>query len=187
MLGISDLKIGTNFVMDDAPYEVLEAKHVMLGRGKGHLEVRIRNLKTGSVLSRSFKPSDAFAEADLVRARAKFIYANRGKYVFAEADSPAKRFEFTEEQLGEDRFFLVPHLAVDVLRFDDEIIHIQLPPKVDVKVVNAPPSERGNTAQGGKKPVVCETGLKVQAPFFIETGEVIRVNTKTGEYVERVK
>lgn len=187
MLGISDLKVGTAFMMDGDPYEVLESKHVLLGRGRGHLEARIRNLRTGNVFQRSLKPSDAFEEADLEKKKARFLFGHRGQYTFAEDGNPKNRFMFTEEQLGDIIWYLAPNLMVEALLVNDQCMNINLPPKVDLKVTEAPPGIRGDTAQGGTKTVVCETGLKLQAPLFIEEGEVIRINTKSGEYVERVK
>lgn len=186
-ISISDLKAGQSFMMDEDPYEVLESKHVLLGRGRGHLEARIRNLRTGNVFQRSFKPSDSFADAEIELVKAKFLFSHRGEFTFAEERNPKNRFVFSEDQLDQDRFFIVPNMSLDVMRFNGKFINIKLPPKVDLKVIEAPPGIRGDTAQGGTKTVVCETGFKVQAPLFIEEGDTIRVNTKSGQYVERAK
>lgn len=186
MLTISDFKVGTIFIMEGDPWKVVDAHFVKMAQSTGVLQVKIKNLKTGVVISDTFKQADKFEEAEIMRVRAKFIYGHRGKYVFAEAANPSKRLEFVEEQIGDDRLYLAPNQEITALKFGEQIIAIELPPKVDLTVVEAPPSEKGDTATGGRKTVVCETGLKVSAPLFIKQGDVIRVNTKTGEYAERV-
>lgn len=187
MLGISDLKVGILFVMDGDPWKIQETQFVKMAQSTGVLQAKIKNLKTGAVLSRSFKQADRFQEAEIARIRAKFIYGHLGKFVFSEGDNPPRRFEFSGEQLGGDALYLVPNLELMALQFDSEILAIELPPKVDLTISEAPPAEKGDTATGGKKTVVAETGLKVQAPLFIAEGDVIRVNTQTGLYVERVE
>ncbi len=185
-LTLSDLKTGTVFIMEGDPWQVQDTTFVKKAQSTGILQVKIRNLKTGSVLSRSLKQADRFEEADVIHRKIKFVFSHRGRYAFAMAENPQKRFEFSEKEIRDDRFYLIPNSELLALEFNGEIIAIELPPKVDLRVTEAPPSEKGNTAQGGKKPVKVETGLTVQAPFFINEGDVIRVNTKTGEYVERV-
>ncbi len=165
----------------------MEAKHLMLGRGGGMLQVRIKNLVTGGVISETFKASDKFEEAEVINKKIKFIYLHRDKFVFSLAESSSQRFELGDEVVAGSKNYLKSNLELDGVYFAGNIINIKLPPKVDLKVTEAPPTEKGNTAEGGKKPVTTETGLKVQTPFFIREGDTIRVNTKTGEYVERVK
>lgn len=186
MLTIGELKVGTIFVIEGNPWKVLDTQFVKMAQSTGVLQAKIQNLKTGSVISRSFKQADKFEEADITRIKVKFIFSHRGKCVFSRIDNPSQRFELSEDQIGEDKFYLIPNAEFALLFFEDEIISLEVPPKVDLKVVEAPPAEKGNTAQGGRKPVQVETGLTVQAPFFIKEGDVIRVNTETGEYVERV-
>jgi elongation factor P len=173
--------------MEGDPWEVLDASFVKMAQRTGHVEAKIRNVRTGIVLTRSFKQSDAFEEADIERVKATFVYRHRGTSVFANALNPRERFELPDDQLGDASRYLVPKLLLDVIRFRGKVIGIILPPKVDLRVVEAPPWVRGNTATSGTKIVTTETGLKVRVPPFIEEGSVIRVNTKTGEYVERVE
>lgn len=159
----------------------------MLGRGGGMLQVRIKNLVTGGVMSETFKGSDKFKEADISNKKIKFIYVHRDTFVFSLAENSSQRFELEDEVVASSKNYLKSNSELDGVYFAGNIINIKLPAKVDLKVTEAPPTEKGNTAEGGKKPVTVETGLKVQTPFFIKEGDVIRVNTKTGEYVERVK
>ena len=187
MLGINELSPGTIFVMDEEPWQVLDTQFVKMAQRTGHLQAKIKNLRTGAVLNRSFKQADRFEEADLENVKCIFVFKHRDRYVFSEIANPKNRFEFTEEQLGENKFYLKPNLELTALRFDGNFIAINVPPKVDLKVVDAPPGVKGNTAQGATKIVVCETGLKLTVPLFIEQDEIVRVSTKTGEYVERAK
>lgn len=186
MLSINDLKRGTLFIWQQDPYEVLEADHLKLGRGGAVLQAKIRNLRTRSVLRQTFHPSDDFEEADIVKEKIKFIYSHRGEYVFSEVNNPSARFTLPEGVIGSKKLFLKTNTEVEALKFNGEVINIVLPIKVDLEVLEAPPGVRGDTAQGGKKSVSLETGAEVDAPLFIGAGDVIRVNTETGEYVERV-
>lgn len=187
MLTLSELKVGTIFVMDGEPWQVLEASFVKKAQRTGHVEAKIRNIKNGNVLTRSFKQADRFDEADVSKVKAMFVYGHRGKYVFSYEADPRERFELFEEQLGDTKWYLTPNLPVEALRFDGAIIGIILPPKVNVRVAEAAPWVKGDTATGGAKMVIVETGLRVRTPHFIEEGNVIRVNTQTGEYAERVE
>ena len=186
MLGINDLKKGTIFIIQDDPYEILEADHLKMGRGSAVLQVKIRNLRTKNVLRQTFHPSDSFKEAEVTKEKVKFVYSHRGEHIFSEADNPSNRFSLPDEVVGDKIRFLKPNTEIYAVKFDDEVINIVLPVKVDLKVKDAPPSIRGDTAQGGKKIVSLETGAEVAAPLFIEAGDIIRVNTETGEYAERV-
>lgn len=188
MLSINDLKNGIFVVINDDPYMILEVKHLHMGRGGASIQTKIKNLRTGQVFNRNFKPADEFEEAEIEKIKSRFLYENRGLYWFDELGNPKNRFSFKKEELGEETVkFLKPNLEVLALKFQDKILNIELPIKVDFKVVEAPPTIRGDTAQGGNKPVVIETGAKVLVPLFIEEGDIIRINTQTGEYVERIE
>ncbi len=187
MININELKPGIIFIYQDQPFEVLEAKHLHLGRGGSVVQTRIKNLKTGGVLSQNFKPSDSFKEADVSRETVKFIYSSKGQYCFNLASNPAKRFNLSESQIGDTQLFLKPNTALDAIFFEEELIGISLPIKIDLKVVEAPPGVKGDRSEGGTKEAILETGAKIKVPLFVEEGDIIRVNTQTGEYVERVK
>jgi len=182
-----DLKKGIYFVHEGAPCIVLENALMFKGRGSSVMQVKLRNLKTGSVLSRTFHTGEDFKEADLEKLQVKFIYENRGKYVFSETNSPSERFELTKEQIGSQVDFLIPNTVMEGLRFQGQILTIALPIKMNLKVKEAPPGVKGDRAQGGNKAAILETGVTVQVPLFVDTGEVIEVNTETGEYVRRIQ
>ena len=151
------------------------------------MQVKLRNLKNGNVLSRTFHTGDSFNEAELEKVQVRFIYENKGKYVFAEADNPAKRFELSMEQIGTQVEFLIPNTQMEGVRFEGEILTITLPIKMNLRVKEAPPGVKGNRAEGGTKTATLETGAVVQVPLFVETEDVIEVNTETGQYVRRVQ
>lgn len=187
MLGTNDLKKGTIFLLDDQPYMVLEASHSKMAQARPIIQAKIKNLITGNVTGHSFKQGERLEEAELQRKKFIFLYSHRGEYCFVDPADRSKRFFLKEEQLGEEKLFLKQNSEIEGIFFNDQLIRINLPVKIDVKVIEAPPSIKGDTAQGGTKTVVIETGAKVQTPLFVNTGDVIRVNTQTGEYAERVE
>ncbi|MFA5084013.1 MAG: elongation factor P [Candidatus Paceibacterota bacterium] len=188
MLSINDLKSGSFVVIDENPFVVIEVKHLHMGRGGSSIQTKIKNLETGQVLSRNFKPADSFEEAEIEKMKSRFLYENRGVYWFDEIGNPKNRFSFKKEDLSEEIYnFLKPNLEIVALKFQEKVISIELPIKIDFKVVEAPPTIRGDTAQGGNKPVTIETGAKILVPLFIEEGDTIRINTQTGQYAERIE
>ncbi len=186
-LSYTDLKKGVIFVYEGSPYEVLEANFLRMQQRKAVVQTKIRNLITGKVLDRNWQPSDQFEEADVQKKSGTFIYTHRDECWFTEGSDPKKRFALSPDTVGEGFKFLKPNTQVTMVTFDDKIISVILPIKMELKVIEAPPALRGNTAQGGTKQVTLEGGAVVNVPLFIEEGEVIRINTQTGDYVERVK
>ena len=201
MLSYTDLTKGVMFVMDGNPYEVLESHFLRMQQRKAVVQTKIRNLVTGKVLDRNFQQSDRFEETDIEKKPAIFIYAHRDQYFFTphhfSTDKSGKgqvrdndqknRFSIPAETIGETRQFLKPNTNVELLMFGEKIINVKLPIKMDFEVVEAPPSIKGNTAQGGTKVVELEGDAKISAPLFINEGDIIRINTETGNYVERVE
>lgn len=187
MLSYTDLKKGILFVMNSEPYEVLDSGFLRMQQRKAVVQTKIRNLMTGKVLDRNFQPSDSFEEAEIERKDASFIYAHRGEYWFHEAGNPKARFSMKSEDIGEAAQFLKPNTPVTTFAFNGKIISVKLPVKMELTVIEAPPAIRGNTAQGGMKQITLEGGAKISAPLFLEEGDVVRVNTETGAYVERAE
>jgi len=187
MLSYFDLRKGVKFVLDGQPYEVLEFQQIGKAQDVFVAKTKIRNLISGKVFDKNFHKDDTFEEAELDKVEAKFIYQHRGKFVFAEAANPSKRFELTEEQIGSAAKFLKPNQILTGVKFQGKIINIALPIKINLKVVEAPPGLKGDRAQAGNKPVVLETGATINVPLFIKENDIIEVNTETGEYVRRVK
>ncbi len=187
MLSINDLKTGTIFIFEGQPYQVLEFKHTHVGRGGSSLQTKIKNLVNGKIIAKTFKPLDSFEEADIDWRELKYLYNHRGEFWFCDPNDLAKRTMLEELKLGEEKKFLKKEAVVRAIIFNNEIKGIELPIKVDLQVAEAPPSIKGNSAQGGTKVVVLETGAEIKTPLFIEAGDIVRVNTRTGEYAERVE
>jgi len=186
MLNISDLQMGTYVVYQNEPAQVIWREHTKLGRGGAILRLKIRGLKSGAIYDKTLKGNDGLPEADITRRRAQYLYREGDSLNFMTTDD-FEQFVLTVAVVGRQTDFLKEGGEIDVMLFDGKAINIQLPVKMDFEVTYAEPGVRGNTAQGNvTKPVEIETGVKIQAPIFIKQGDKIRVNTQTGEYVERV-
>ena len=188
MLGMNDLKVGTFFIFHDGqPYEILTANHLKMQQRRPVLQARMRNLINGKTIEHNFAQSDQFEEADISKKQVKFLYAHRDEYWFSEIKDPSKRFKLEELIIGDGVRFLKANTIIEAVLFNENIINVDLPVKMDFEVVEAPPAIRGNTAQGGTKQVKLETGATINVPLFIEENDVVRINTQSGEYVERVE
>lgn len=189
MLSYSEVKPGKYIVLGGEPYEVLSANVFRKQQRKPVNAAKLRHLTAGKVIEHSFAASDKVEEADVERREAKYIFNKRGNWWFCPPDDPSDRFSLPEELVGDKGKFMKEGDVVELLVFDEDeqerIIGVKIPIKVDLEVAEAPPNVKGNTAQGGTKPVTLETGAVVNVPMFIEAGERVRVNTETGEYVER--
>ena len=187
MLSYSELKIGTTFVIDGEPYKVLEYNFLRMQQRKPVAQTKIKNLKTGKVTSRTFHQNESFAEADIEKEKALFLYAHRNEYWFRRGNDPKNRATLSEEVVGDAGHYLIANTDVSLNVFNDEVINIEIPIKMDFKVKEAPPNVKGDSATGGNKEIILENGLRINAPLFINEGDVIRINTDTGQYVERVE
>ncbi len=187
MLSVNELKKGAIILYEDQPYEILSTAHLKMQQRRPVVQTRLRNLLTGVGIDRNFKQSDMFEEADVEKKTVVFLYNHRNDFVFHEKDNPQARFNLSEEIIGDKKLWLRPNTPVGALLFDGKVVSITPPIKMELKVTEAPPGLKGDTAQGGTKAVVLETGATVQAPLFIEEGDIIQVNTETGLYTERIK
>jgi elongation factor P len=185
-LSYTELTKGTLFVLDGQPWEVLEMNFLRMQQRKAVVQTRIKNLVTGKIVDRNFQGSDSFEEAEIEKKPAMFIFVNKGEYWFHEEGNPKNRFQISGDLLGNAAQFLKPNTKVATVLFEGNVIGADLPVKMDFKVIEAPPGIKGNTAQGGMKSVTIEGGAKVNTPLFVNEGDVIRINTQTGQYVERV-
>lgn len=134
----------------------------------------------------SFHVSDKVEEADIDKKEVKYLYNNRGEYWFCEASDSSKRFKLPEDLIGPAAKFLKPNIIVDTMLLQGKIIGLKIPIKMELKVVEAHDTTKGNTAQGATKSVRLETGVEIQVPMFVKEGDVVRVNTETGEYTDRI-
>lgn len=191
MLEYNEIKERKYIVFEDEPYEVLSSHVFRKQQRKPVNATKLRNLLTGRIVEHSFHVSDKAEEADIKKHEVKFLYANRGEFWFSEVNDPSKRFKLEEGMIGPAARFLKANTLVDTLIFDDgsdegKTIGVKLPIKMDLKVTEAHPAVKGNTAQGASKEVVLETGATLMVPMFIKEGDTVRVNTENGEYTDRV-
>lgn len=187
MLAHTDLKKGVQIILDGQPYEVLTANSMKKAQRRPIIQTKIKNLTNGNVVERNFQQGDVFQEAGLSKLKAKFLYAHRDRYFFTELSNPSKRFDLSAEQIGEQSKFLRPGEEIEALIFEEKIISVLLPVKVQLKVKDSPPGVQGDRAQGGTKIVTLETGVQINVPLFIEEGDMIEVNIETEEYTRRIE
>jgi len=186
MLSYSEIKPGSYIELDGEPYAVLDA-HVFRKQARKPVnQTKLRNLLTNNVIEHTFQHADKAEEADLEDVAIVFIYEKRGEYIFHTKNDRSNRFSLSADVVGDGAHYLMNGMEVTGLRYDDAIISIQLPIKIEQTVVEAPPNVKGNTAQGGTKRVTLESGAEVAVPMFIESGDVVRVNTQTNEYDTRI-
>jgi elongation factor P len=173
-------------LLDGEPYEVLDAHVFRKQQRKPVNQTKLRHLISGRITEQAFHVSEKVEEADLSTKEVKYLYTNRGENWFCMPANPSERFMLSSDIVGPQGQFLKPNSIVEALIFDEKIIALRLPIKVELKVTDAPPAVRGNTAQGGTKQVTLETGAVINAPLFVNEGDIVRVNTELGTYVERV-
>ncbi|MCK9187117.1 MAG: elongation factor P [Candidatus Colwellbacteria bacterium] len=187
MISYTELKKGTIILLNNDPYEVVDTKFVRMQQRKAVVQSKLKNLKSGKVIDKSWQASENIEEADFQKQEITFIYSHKGEFWFQEKGNPQNRMMVPEDAIGDNANFLKPQTDVTAYILEGEIIKIVPPIKVEVEVTEAPPAVKGNTAQGGDKMVTVETGAKVTVPLFINQGDIIRINTETGSYVERVE
>jgi len=190
MLAYNEIKEGKVIVYEDEPYEVLSSWVFRKQQRKPVNQVKLRNIISGRIAEVTFHDSDKVPEAEIETRPIKYIYNKKDEYWFSLPDNPKERFSLKANLIGEKGKFLKEGMVVDLLVFvkgEEEInIGIKLPIKMEFVVVEAPPGIKGDTATGGVKPAKIETGATINVPLFVNAGDKIRVNTETGEYVERV-
>jgi elongation factor P len=194
MLSYTDLTVGVMFIYEGHPYEVIETHFLRMQQRKAVVQTKIKNVITGKILDRNWQASDEFEEAEIEKKSAIFIYKKPSRtpgegdeFWFHEEGNPGNRFSLTSELIGNAGQFLKPNTKVATVVFKDKVVKVQLPVKMEFEVTEAPPAIRGNTAQGGTKVVEIAGGAKINAPLFINQGDIVRINTETGLYVERVE
>jgi elongation factor P len=186
MLEYNEITLRKYILVDGEPFEVLDSHVFRKQQRKPVNQTKLKSLLTGRIMERSFHQSEKADEAEIDKKQIKYMYTNRGEYWFCEIDDPSKRFKLEATMIGSGVSYLKPNSEVEALIFDEKVIGVALPIKVDLKVTEAPPAVKGDTAKGGNKMITLETGAQINAPLFINPGDVVRINTETGEYVERV-
>ena len=199
MLSHTDLKKGVMIIINNQPYEVLEATPQRYAQRKLMIQTKLKSLITGNVIQKTIHQGEAFEKAVISKIRTKFLYthpdrkssisngASKDRFFFCEESNSANRFDLTKEQIGETFKYLKPNTILDALVFQGKVINILLPIKIQLKVTEAPPGVKGERAQAGTKTVTLETGVQINVPLFVKQDDIVELNTETSEYVRRVE
>jgi elongation factor P len=185
MVSTGELKKGLTIEFEGQPCAIIEWQHVKIGRGGAIVRLKLRNLRTGAIFDRTCDAGDKFRRLQLDRSTVTYQYQEEDQYHFMDS-STFEDIVLSEKQLGDAKSYLIDNLELDIVRYNDEPISVELPEKLVLRVTYTEPGYKGDTATGGTKPATTETGLVVQVPLFVTTDDLIRVNTTTGSYVERV-
>lgn len=186
MLGITDVKVGRNIVLDGAPYVVTWNQHSKQARGGGVMKTKLKNLMTGGSIDQTFQGSDKIEAAEVNFQKAQFLYSTGDDFEFMDQET-YDTITFDRARLGEQVDFLTDGMEVDIQYFNGTAINVQLPTKMTFEVVQTDQGVKGDTATGGSKPATLDTGYVVKVPLFVNVGDKIVVNTLSGEYIERSK
>lgn len=185
MISTGDLKRGLTIEFEGQPCSLIEWQHVKIGRGGAIVRMKLRNIRSGATFDRTCDAGDKFKRLELDRSTVTYQYLEGNQYHFMDT-STFEDIVLTEKQLGDAKNYLIDNLELDIVRYNDEPISVDLPEKLVLRITYTEPGFKGDTATGGTKPATTETGLIVQVPLFLTTGDLIRVNTSTGAYVERM-
>lgn len=185
MISTNEFKTGITIEIDGVLWNVVDFLHVKPGKGSAFVKTKLKNVETGSVLEKTFRAGEKFPRAILDRREMQYLYmSGDNEYTFMDNES-YDQITMTKEQIGDGIKYLKENMVLNVLKHGDKVIGVDLPNVVELEVVDTPPGEKGNTAQGGTKPATLETGAVVQVPFFVNNGEFIRVDTRNNSYLER--
>lgn len=186
MISTSEFRSGARLEIDGEPYYIVEFQHVKPGKGGAFVRTKLKSYRTGNVIDRTFRSGEKFEEPNLEERDMQFLYSTGDEYTFMDM-SNYEQFTFPKSQLGENVDLLKENTIVKILLYHGQPIAVELPTFMELKVVETDPSIRGDTATGGTKPAVVETGAVIKVPLYLEAGEVIKVDTRTRQYVERVR
>jgi len=185
-ISTADFKTGLTIELDEGVFQIIEFQHVKPGKGGAFVRTKLRNLETGSVLDKTFRAGEKMERAHIDRVEMEYLYRDGNEYVFMDMSS-YEQSSLTAEELGDSVHYLKENTPVQVVSYKGKLLGVELPASMELKVTQTDPGLRGDTATGGSKPATLETGLVVQVPLFVNEGDVIRVDTRTGSYLERAK
>lgn len=186
MISSNDLRPGITVELDGMVWQCVEFQHVKPGKGAAFVRAKLKNLQTGSVVERKFNAGIKLQNAQVERKPMQYLYEADGSYCFMDTET-YEQIMLNKDQLGDKINFLKEEMECTVMFFNGSIIGVDIPNSVELKVVETEPGIRGDTATGGSKPAKTETGYIVSVPLFINEGEMLRIDTRTGAYIERVK
>ena len=183
MIDTSDFKTGLTIELDGDPCKIVDFQHVKPGKGAAFVRTKIKNLKTGASIERTFRPGEKLQDAIMERKQMQYLYFDGESYVFMD-NNTYEQSSLTEAQLGGGEKFLKENMDCLVTSFKGEVMEVELPNTVELKVIDTEPGIKGSTASGGTKPATLETGAVVNVPFFVNVDDVLRIDTRTGAYIE---
>lgn len=186
MYDTSDIRKGLKIVIDNVPFAVVDFQFVKPGKGQAFTRTKLRNMMTGAVIDKTYKSGEKLAPADLEEKEMNFLYPEGDHYVFMDTTS-YEQLHISAEQMEDYKGFLVDNMMVQVLLFQGRPIGITPPTFVELKVTSTEPGFKGDTSSNTTKPAILQTGLQVNVPLFVNEGDLLKIDTRTGEYVERVK
>lgn len=186
MISVNDFKTGQTILWNNSVWSVIEFLHVKPGKGSAFVRAKLKNLERGNVIENTFRAGEKLPIANIEKKEMQYLFKSQDRITFMDTKS-YEQLEIGEDQMGEQIKFLKEGTNVWVLFYDERIIGIDLPAHVELKVIETPPGFKGDTAATNNKPATLETGAQIQVPFFVEVGNVVRVDTRTNEYVDRVK
>jgi elongation factor P len=186
MISAGDFRNGVTFEMDNQVYQVIEFQHVKPGKGAAFVRTKYRNVKTGGVVERSFNPSDKFEQAQLERRDMNYLYNDGDLYYFMDVDT-YDQVPFSGQAIGDALKFLKENMVCKVVSYKGEVFGIEPPIFVELEIIDCDPGVKGDTAQNATKSATVETGATIKVPLFVNQGDIVRIDTRTGEYMERVK
>jgi elongation factor P len=186
MYSTADFKKGLKIEIDGAPYTIVEFLHVKPGKGGAFVRTKIKNLMTGKVLDQTFRSGEKLKRPDLAEREMQFLY-REGDNFFMMDNETYEQIALTSEQLGDSVLYLIENLDLKVLFFNQQPVAVEIPNFVELTVAQTEPGVKGDTASGGSKPATLESGAVIQVPLFINEGDRLKVDTRTGTYIERVK
>lgn len=184
MFSPSDFRKGLRIIVDDQPYYVVDYQHFKMGRGKANIRTKLKHIKTGAVVEKVFSSNDSFKPPDMESRKMQYLYENSGNYAFMDSET-FEQHEIPADNIGDSRWYLIENEEYKVLFLDGEVISVDLPASVILDVVETEPSVRGDTVSNVTKPAKLSTGLEVKVPPFVKEGDKVKVDTRTGEYLER--
>jgi len=185
LISTGDLKKGVAIEMDKQLFSVMDYQHIKMGRGSAQVRMKLRNIRTGAVIERTVQAGDKWPRVRLDHRTVQFLYPDPPNFVFGDQET-FDQMTLTPDQLGEAVNYLKDGIEIELLMYEDEPVGVELPITVDLRIEDTDPGYRGDTATGGTKQAKLETGLVVNIPLFLNTGETIRVDTRGGTYIERV-
>ena len=184
MISVNDFKTGMTIIYEDAIYQVLEFQHVKPGKGAAFVKAKMRNLRTGAIIEKTFNSSVRVEQARIEKRDMQFLYSRGDSYFFMNMES-YDQVELTTKQLGDEVKFLKENLIVTISFYEGEVLGLILPDKIEMKIVHSEPAVKGNTSSGAMKDATLETGMTIKVPLFVEEGETVVISTSDGKYVSR--